>query len=166
MDKKALLTNKKLLIVDDEPDVLSTLKELLTKCEVYQAVNFDEAKELLETQSFDIAILDIMGVDGYKLLEIANQQRILAVMLTAHALSPQDTVKSFKEGAAYFVPKDQIVHIAMYLEDILEASKKGKSPWWRWKDRFGAYYSKRFGPEWQKEAREFWEKFRYYAGKE
>lgn len=166
MDKKALLTNKKLLIVDDEPDVLSTLKEFLTKCEVYQAVNFGEAKELLETQSFDIAILDIMGVDGYKLLEIANQKKILAVMLTAHALSPQDTVKSFKEGAAYFVPKDQMIHIAMYLEDILEAREKGKNSWRRWKDRFGAYYSKRFGPDWQNEAREFWEKFRYYAGKE
>ncbi len=166
MDKKALLTNKKLLIVDDEPDVLSTLKELLTKCAVYQAVTFDEAKELLEAQSFDIAVLDIMGVDGYKLLEIANQKEILAVMLTAHALSPQDTVKSFKEGAAYFVPKDKMINIAMYLEDILEAKEKGKSPWSRWKDRFGAYYSKRFGPEWQKESREFWEKFRYYAGKE
>ena len=166
MNKKALLPNKKLLIVDDEPDILSTLKELLHSCEIQEATNFDEAKELLETQSFDITILDIMGVHGYDLLEIANQNNIPAVMLTAHALSPRDTIKSFKEGAAYFVPKDKMIDIAMYLEDILEAKEMGKSPWWRWKDRFGAFYSKRFGPDWQKEAKEFWEKFRYYAGKE
>ena len=42
-----------------------------------------------------MVILDIMGVDGYKLLGIANQKKIIAVMLTAHALSIQDTVKSF-----------------------------------------------------------------------
>ena len=48
MNKKALQPNKKLLIVDDEPDVLSTLKELLVNCEIHEATNFEEAKELLE----------------------------------------------------------------------------------------------------------------------
>lgn len=52
----------------------------------------------MTTQYFDLAILDIMGVDGYKLLKIAVEQEIIAVMLTAHALSPEDTVKSFRMG--------------------------------------------------------------------
>ena len=70
---KGLLDQKKVLIVDDEPDVLETLKELLSMCEVTEATTFERAKELLETKVFDIAILDIMGVDGYRLLEIARQ---------------------------------------------------------------------------------------------
>jgi DNA-binding response OmpR family regulator len=65
----SLLDQKKVLIVDDEPDVLETLRELLSMCEVTEAATFERAKELLETQVFDIAILDIMGVDGYQVLQ-------------------------------------------------------------------------------------------------
>ena len=122
-----LLENKKVLIVGDEPDVLETLEELLSECDVVKASSFEEAKDLLETEYFDMAILDIMGVDGYKLLEIANEKKVMAVMLTAHAFSPEDTVKSFKEGAAYYVPKEKMPEITTYLNDILEAKEEGKS---------------------------------------
>ena len=62
--KKNWLQSKRLLIVDDEPDVLETLEELLPMCDVVKASSFEEAKDLLEVQYFDIAILDIMGVNG------------------------------------------------------------------------------------------------------
>lgn len=143
--KKALLDGKSVLIVDDEPDVLETLEELLPMCHLSKASNFEKAKELLETEYFDIAVLDIMGVNGYELLEIANKRKVMAIMLTAHALSPEDTVKSFNRGAAYFVPKDKISDIVTYLTDILEAKEKGKHSWWRWFDRFGYFYEKKFG---------------------
>ncbi|MBW2412239.1 MAG: response regulator, partial [Deltaproteobacteria bacterium] len=73
MADKDLLEGKRILLVDDEPDVLDTLEDLLPMCETVTASNFDEAKELLETQYFDMTVLDIMGVEGFKLLEIANQ---------------------------------------------------------------------------------------------
>jgi DNA-binding response OmpR family regulator len=92
--EKGLLDNKRVLMVDDEPDVLATLRDLLPMCEVTEATTFEQAKELLEMQVFDIAIPDIMGVDGYGLLEIAKQTRVIAVMLTAHALSPEHTIRS------------------------------------------------------------------------
>ena len=154
--EKDWLTNKRILIVDDEPDVLESLKELLPMCDVVEATNFEEAKELLEVQYFDMAILDIMGVDGYALLEIAKKKKIPAVMLTAHALSPQDTVKSFKGGAASFVPKELMENITTYLLDVLEAQKEKKSSWWRWSDRFEGYYDRRFGPDWKDVDKEFW----------
>ena len=75
-----------------------------------------------------MAVLDIMGVNGYKLLEIAKKRGVIPVMLTAHALSVEDTVKSFKSGAASFVPKDEIARIASFLVDILEAKKEGEKP--------------------------------------
>ena len=106
MTNKSLLDGKKILIVDDEPDVLDTLEDLLSTCKVVKATSFEEAKKQLETQSFDMAVLDIMGVNGYELLEIAVAKKVTAVMLTAHALSPEDTIKSFKGGAAFYVPKD------------------------------------------------------------
>ena len=55
-----------------------------------------------------MAILDIMGVNGYKLLDIANDKKIPTAMLTAHALTPKDIVKSYKKGAAFYIPKDKM----------------------------------------------------------
>jgi DNA-binding response OmpR family regulator len=157
-----LLDYKRVLIVDDEPDVLEVLESLLPMCDVVKAATFEAAKELLETQYFDMAILDIMGVDGYKLLEIAARRKVIPVMLTAHAMSPEDTVKSFKEGAAYFVPKEKMTEIVTYLNDVLEAQEQGKSFWSRWFDRFAAYYDHKFGPNWKKVDEEFWEKFGWW----
>ena len=60
MDKQDLLDGKRILIVDDEPDVLDTLEDLLTMCRTTKAATFEQAKALLEDQYFDMAILDIM----------------------------------------------------------------------------------------------------------
>jgi DNA-binding NtrC family response regulator len=157
-----ILDGKSVLIVDDEPDVLETLEQLLPMCRIGKASSFSEAKELLEAQPFDIVILDIMGVDGYKLLEIARKRKVTAVMLTAHAFSVEDTVRSFKGGAASYIPKEKMSQIVTYLSDIVDAGTKGKSPWWRWLERLNDYYEKIFGPDWQNKDKEFWEKFRKY----
>ena len=160
--KKGLLQGKRVLIVDDEPDVLETLGELLSMCDVVRASSFDAAEGLLETQHFDIAILDIMGVEGYELLKIANRGDIVTVMLTAHALSPENAVKSFKEGAASYLPKEEMGNIIIFLDDILEAKEKGKHFWWRWLQRLDPYFEKKFGPGWKDDEKGFWEKFPFY----
>jgi DNA-binding NtrC family response regulator len=156
--ENSLLAGKNVLIVDDEPDVLESLEDLLPMCEVVKASSFEEARRLLESQNFDLAILDIMGVDGYGLLDIANEKKIMAIMLTAHALSPEDTVKSYKEGAAFFVPKEKLAEITTFLNDVLEAKEKGHDYWASWLDRLGEYYDKKFGSHWQNSEREFWDK--------
>jgi len=159
MNEKSLLEGKRILAVDDEPDILETLEALLPMCVVVKASTADQARKLMDTQSFDVAILDIMGVDGYKLLELAKKKKIIAVMLTAHALSVESTIKSFRGGAASYVPKDEMARIETFLTDILEARNKGESSWWRWLDRLGAYYERKFGREWQKDHKDFWRKF-------
>ena len=161
MSESRLLKGKKILIVDDEPDILDALEELLSMCDVVKASTFDEAKGFLESDNFDIAILDIMGVDGYGLLRIAKQKKIIAVMLTAHAFSPDNLVKSIKEGATSYLPKEEITNIAVFLHDILEAQEKGKNPWEPWQERLpSSYFEKRWGAAWQDTDKEFWERFR------
>lgn len=162
MADKDQLEGKRILLVDDEPDVLDTLEDLLPMCETVKASNFNEAKDLMETKYFDMTILDIMGVEGFQLLEIANQREITAVMLTAHALSPDNIVKSYKEGAASYLPKEEMVNIAAFLNDILEAKEQGKSTWGRWYDKLGSFFERKFGEDWQKDEKEFWENFPYY----
>ncbi len=161
MSDTSMIEGIKVLVVDDEPDILEVLEELLDMCHVTAASTFEKAKNLLETQAFDIAILDIMGVDGYSLLEIANKKNIPAVMLTAHAFSADNLVKTIKEGAYAYVPKEEISRIAEFLSDALNAKKKGKNPWSDWEERLpSSYFEKRWGSTWKNSDRAFWNKFR------
>jgi CheY-like chemotaxis protein len=161
MSDISLLKGIKVLVVDDEPDILGVLEDLLDMCQVVKASNFEEAKNLFHSQSFDIALLDIMGVDGYGLLKIANQKKIPAIMLTAHAFSPDNLVRTIKEGAASYIPKEEITHIADYLLDVLEAKKEGRSTWEPWQERLpSSYFEKRWGAAWKDSDSEFWETFK------
>ncbi len=161
MSENSLLDGKKILIVDDESDVLDILEELLEMCHVVRASTFDAARELLESQDFDVAILDIMGVDGYRLLDIARQRKILAIMLTAHAFTPDNLVRSIKEGAASYLPKEEINNITRFLNDIFKAKKEGRSTWGPWQERLpSSYFEKRWGAAWQDADKAFWERFR------
>jgi nucleotide-binding universal stress UspA family protein len=144
--RRSLLDGKKVLVVDDEPDILETLEELLPMCKVTRASTFDEARDLLETETVDMAILDIMGVNGFDLLKLTKKKKILAVMLTSHALSPETTAQAYREGAASYIPKEKMTDIVTYLNDVLEAKERGKDSWWRWFERFGSFYERKFGP--------------------
>jgi len=161
MSKKDLIKGQRVLIVDDEPDVLETLEDLLPTAKITTAGTFEEARQRMETEHFDVAILDIMGVNGYELLKIANQKQITAIMLTAHAFTPEDTMKSHNEGAALYVPKDKMIDIVTYLDDVLEAKQKGKTTWWRWIDRFAEFYDEKFEKDWQYKDKAFWKGFPY-----
>ena len=161
MSDTVLLTNKKVLAVDDEQDILAALVELLDMCTVVTASTFKEAKQLLLSEDFDIAILDIMGVDGYGLLEIANRKSIPAVMLTAHAFTPDNLVRTIKEGAYAYIPKEEITEIAAYLIDALTAQQKGESPWLAWQERLpSSYFERRWGAAWKDKDRDFWDQFK------
>jgi CheY-like chemotaxis protein len=157
----ALLDGKRILVVDDEPDVLAVLRELLSMCDVTTASSFQEAKELLKSRNFDVAILDIMGVDGYGLLDITKHKKIPAVMLTAHAFTPDNLVRSIKEGAVSYIPKEKITDIADFLADVLRARAEGQDPWESWQDRLPpSFFEKRWGAAWQDKDKDFWESFR------
>ena len=45
VDTERLLKGKKVLVVDDEPDVLDTLEDLLPMCEVQRASSFSQAAD-------------------------------------------------------------------------------------------------------------------------
>lgn len=156
------LDNKKILVVDDEADVLESLLDQLSMCHLTTAQTFEHARDLIETEQFDIAILDIMGVNGYELLNLAGKKGIIVVMLTANALSVDDTVKSFKQGAASYIPKEKMIDIEIFLQDVLEAHRKGKGFMDRWLGRFNSYYEKKFGSDWKEGDKEFWEKHGYW----
>jgi DNA-binding NtrC family response regulator len=143
------LNGKKILIVDDEPDVLETLCELLDMCVIDYARNFETAERLLKENSYDAAILDIMGVNGYDLLQMARVRDVPALMLTAHALSPDHLVKSMKGGAFAYIPKAEMVDIAIYLDEAIQAKINGDRKSRNWFRKLSAIFDKKFGSDWQ-----------------
>ena len=162
------LKGKRVLIVDDEADILETLKELLDMCLIDTAPNFDTAEKFLNKNTYDVAILDIMGVRGYDLLELATEKGMPALMLTAHALSPENLVKSIKEGARSYVPKDKISDIPTFLEDILKNREESIERQGIWFARLKPFFDKKFGTGWRKEHKDFWKEFdeTYRVGKD
>ena len=158
MSEIKILAGKKLLIVDDEPDVLETLKEQLDMCDIDTAADFATGEKLLNQNKYDIAVLDIMGVKGYELLEIANKKGVPALMLTAAALSPDNFVKSISEGAKAYIPKEKMSEIAIYLSDLLKAQEGFEKPY-KWFSRLNSFFDKVFGKGWLKEYRELEKKY-------
>jgi len=156
------LEGKRVLIVDDEPDVLSTLEDVLWGCVLHKASDFETAKELILKNPYDAAILDIMGVRGYELLELTQARGIPTLMLTAHALSKEDFVKSLERGAMAYVPKEKISEIDIYLKDILDAHAEGVGKFGRWYKRLESFFEDRFGKSWQQKLEkdpDFWKRF-------
>ncbi len=153
------IEGKRVLIVDDEKDVLEMLTEILNMCRIDAVSSFEEAKVRLENNYYDIAVLDIMGVKGYELLEIAKSKSVPALMLTAHALTENDLKKSVEGGASYYAPKDEINNIGVFIADVFEAKENDKSSWVKWFDRLSNFCDQRFGgTDWREKEREFWEK--------
>ena len=103
----------------------------------------DTALEYIRNNRFDIAILDIMGVDGFDLLKETVSKGIPSVMLTAHALTSESLTKAAKLGAVSFLPKEKMMELQSFLEDVILES--GKPVWQKLLGRLAPYFSERFG---------------------
>jgi len=159
MDDLAILSGKKILIVDDEQDVLETLLDLLDMCVVDTAPNFETAEKFLRKNTYDVAIFDIMGVQGYDLLEISNQRNIPALMFTAHALNPDDFVKSMEGGAKAYIPKEEMSEIGSYVADLIRSQQEGRQRHRSWFGKLKSFFDKQFGYDWREKRKEFWDKY-------
>src|ERR1700722_3809444 len=102
--------NKRILIVDDEPNVRLNFRTTL-ETEGYEAVEVcsgEEALQLLAGHSFALAILDLRmpGMDGLELLAKMRETgiRVPAMIVTAYSDVP-NAVKAMKLGAIDFLQK-------------------------------------------------------------
>ncbi len=154
-----ILRDQKILIVDDEQDIIETIEELLDMCSLDTAPDFETAKKLLNNNTYDIAILDIMGIQGYDLLDIAKDRGIPALMLTAHALTPENLKESIEKGADAYVPKDELVNLAEHIADVIKSNTKGKQGYGAWFSNLKPFFDKAFGKGWREKDRTFWNSF-------
>jgi CheY-like chemotaxis protein len=156
-----MLNGKTILAVDDEPDVLSVLEEEILRaapnCKFEKATSYEEAAKKLESQSYDVVILDIMGVRGFDLLDLAVKKNLRVTMLTAHALTPEALKRSFEMKARAYLPKEKLGEVVPFLEDVL---KYEYLPGWkRLMKKLEKYFKVRWGKYWQKAEADFWADF-------
>ena len=151
---KPVLDGKRILTVDDEPDVLAVLEEEIKdscpSCQIDRATTYEKGAELIKTNAYDLVILDIMGVRGFDLLALAVKRNFRTAMLTAHDLTPEALKKSHELGAYAYLPKGKLGEIVPFLEDILiHDRKKG---WRRLLDKLNAHFDEIFDDDWRNEA--------------
>ncbi|HOD75427.1 MAG TPA: response regulator [Syntrophorhabdaceae bacterium] len=155
---ESILDGKKILAVDDEPDVLKVLEEEIMdacpKCAFDTATSFEAASALLDSKSYDIVILDIMGVRGFDLLDMAVKKNLKVAMLTAHALSPEALKKSYEMKARAYLPKDKLGEIVPFLEDVLTTDFQ--SGWTRLFEKLHTFFTERFESDWEKKTGLTW----------
>jgi len=102
---------KRLLIVDDEKDLLNLLKKVLSKkcnCEILLAENGKKAKHLVDTMKPDVVLTDIImpDIDGLQLLGYIMEAdpSISTVIMTGYG-TVEMAVKALKLGAYDFFEK-------------------------------------------------------------
>ena len=159
--EESILNGKSILAVDDEPDVLAVLEEEIRgacpNCTFDKASTFEEASQKLASNTYDLVILDIMGVQGFDLLEQAVLKKLPVAMLTAHALTPGSLRRSFEMGARAYIPKEQLGDIVFLLEDVL--TYEYLPVWKRHLIRYEGFFKARWGADWKKTDEEFWKDF-------
>ena len=148
----SILDNKRILAVDDEQDILDVLEAEITSscsgCVFDGATSYDEAVKLLQSKTYDVIVLDIMGVRGFDLLDFAVKHNLRAVMLTAHALSPENLKRAYDMRARAYLPKEKLNEIVPFLENALKYDFE--SGWKRAYEALRDTFAALWGRDWEK----------------
>ena len=148
----SVLDGKRILAVDDEPDVLSVLEEEIggacLKCTFDKAATYEQAAALLKSNTYDLVILDIMGVRGFDLLQLAVERNFKVAMLTAHAMNPDALKRAFELKARAYLPKEKLGEVVPFLEDVL--SYDYLPGWRRLFENLKSFFDSRFDSDWEK----------------
>ena len=128
-EKEQLRAMKKILIVDDEPNIVMSLEYTFKKnnFEVFIARDGQEALDLLKTQSPDVIILDVMMpmVDGFATLEqIKKNERLknCKIIFLSAKNKESDIEKGLSLGANLYMTKP--FSVKKLLEQVNELVKK------------------------------------------
>lgn len=99
----------KILVLDDEKEIVNLLKSLLTNdgYEVITATTGEEALQLVDDTSFDLAILDVMlpGVSGFDVLQKIRERQFFPVLMLTAKSDDFDKINGLSLGADDYITK-------------------------------------------------------------
>jgi DNA-binding response OmpR family regulator len=123
----------RILVVDDEEDVVDLLRLVLAKkgFEVHAAASGMEGLARAQSTLPDLIVLDIMmrEMDGWevlKLLKLDDRTRAIPVVIVSARVEPKDKIRGLQEGAIDYVTKPFAVRdIVHKIEAALGAAPEG-----------------------------------------
>ena len=155
---ESILNGKRILAVDDEPDLLTVLEEEIMeacpKCVFEKAMTYEDAARLITSRVYDLVVLDIMGVRGFELLALAVERNLRVAMLTAHSLNPESLRRAFDMKARSYLPKEKLGEIVPFLEDVLQYEYL--PGWRRLFEKLKGVFDARFESDWEKKTGLMW----------
>ena len=119
----------RVLVVDDYPDMVSLVEEILSDAcyEVENALDGHECLEKLERFDPDVILLDIMmpGMSGWELLEQMKEhhicERAKVIVIAANALTEEDLRrKEFAKVVAYLRKPFFVGELLDELDSVLD----------------------------------------------
>ncbi|MEA1012705.1 response regulator transcription factor [Bacillus cereus] len=119
---------EKILIVEDEPTIsdLINLNLKMVNYETIQVYNGRNALELIETEQFDLILLDVMlpEMDGFSIIDKIKHKDIPVIFLSAKS-SITDKVKGLKMGADDYIGKPfESIELLARVETVLRRYSK------------------------------------------
>lgn len=130
------MSEKNILIVDDEAEVLELLSELVEKLGFtpITANNAHEALDIIENKKVDVILSDLVmpEMDGIELLKRVKARKgdIPFLVITGHP-SIETAVETIKKGAYDYLPKPfQIDDVAIKINRAMEKKGLGESLRW------------------------------------
>ena len=127
------MSKKKILAIDDEPDVLDFLKLVLEKSgyEAVTAPNGTDGLIRAHVERPDLVLLDIMmeKMDGWetlRLLKLDEDSRDIPVVILSARAEPKDKIRGLQEGAVdYFTKPFQVKESLARIAAILDGDGVG-----------------------------------------
>ncbi len=130
------MKKRNVLVVDDDPDVLSMLERLLKKLEYNPLVakNGEEAVKIIDRNKVDVVVSDLVmpEMDGMELLKRVKSRKgdVPFVMITGHP-TIETAVEAIKKGAYDYITKPfQVEEVQIKIDRALE--KRGLRRSLRW----------------------------------
>ncbi len=128
----------KILVVEDELEYQNLMMAILAGYEVTVCGTSEEALTAIQTEKFDLIILDInlFGMSGLEFLGILHQQGLDAktpVLMCSSQTDPETKDKAKKNGAAGFIPKPYspegvVAMVSAILESGAPTEEKAEPP--------------------------------------
>lgn len=119
---------KKILIIDDEPSILSSLRYALNRSyQVFTALNSQTGLKILLEQHPDLVLLDLKlgqesGLDVLKKIKEIKSDQVV-IIITAFA-TIETTINAIKAGAFYYLTKPlDLSELTILVEKGLEVSR-------------------------------------------
>jgi len=97
------------LVVDDEPETLSTVEDCLTAegYTVFKAESGERGLELFEKVKPSLVVLDVMlpRMDGFQVCQILREQSDVPIIILSARRDEYDKIAGFRMGADDYITK-------------------------------------------------------------